>query len=392
MKVKKLVAREINDTRGDKTIEIFLSTGNGEFVASAPNGKSKGSNEKIVWKKSLKEDIKSVNEYFIEEINLNKFDDLNLIEENFSDRVGGNTIIALEYAFLKALAKEKDLEVWELINPRANKFPLQVGNILGGGKHTKGKCPDFQEFHIIPSTKSFSKSVEISKRAHGNCKEILKNIDKKFSEKMNDENAWQSSLSNEQAMDLMEDIRDNMKDEFKEKIHLGIDVAASSFYETFGRNYSYKNERERLTKKENVEYMKKISEKFYYLEDPFEEEDFDSHARLNNFSRGLVCGDDLIVTNYDRLLFALKRKAVNCIIVKPNQIGSLIEVKKIVGLCRKNNIKMVFSHRSGETKENILADLAFGFGADFIKTGVIGKGREEKLNRLIEIEESLAAK
>jgi enolase len=128
----------------------------------------------------------------------------------------------------------------------------------------------------------------------------------------------------------------------------------------------------------------------YYIEDPFNESDFENFAKLlKRFSDRLVVGDDLTTTNPKRFEKAIKMKSINAIIIKPNQIGSLIKMKEVCEMAKKNNIKTVFSHRSGETEETILADLAFGFGADFFKCGITGKEREAKIKRLVEIEKSL---
>jgi len=128
----------------------------------------------------------------------------------------------------------------------------------------------------------------------------------------------------------------------------------------------------------------------FYVEDPFDEDDFGNFAKLHEkFPDSLIVGDDLTTTNYKRLKEAIKEKSINALIVKPNQIGFLSEVKRVVELAKENGIKMVFSHRSGETEENILADLAFGFGADFMKSGITGKVREAKIKRMIEIQKSL---
>ena len=183
----------------------------------------------------------------------------------------------------------------------------------------------------------------------------------------------------------MDNVKENMIEEFGCKVHIGIDVAASSFYKN--GNYIYKNGRKNV--KEQIEYMKKLSDKFYYLEDPLEENDFKGFSEILKKSKGLIVGDDLTVTNLERLEIAIKNKSINAIIIKPNQVGSLIEVKKIISFCKKNNIKMIFSHRSGETSESIISDLAFGFQTDFVKFGALGKGRDEKLQRLAEIEKSL---
>ena len=252
MKVKRLIARSIKDTRKENTIEVVLITEKGRFVASSPNGKSKGKFEAKSWKRSLKGDIKVVNNTHIKDISINSFDDLKLLERVFIKRVGANTMIALEYAFLKALAKQDNKQVWQLINPRARKMPKPIGNIVGGGSHSAGKKPDFQEFQLIPMT-NISRAVKINKRAHENCARILKSIDSKFKKKKNDENAWQTRLNNNQIIEVLQNLRDNMKDEFNVKIHLGMDVAASEFYRN--KKYSYKNQKSSKTRKQHIEYM-----------------------------------------------------------------------------------------------------------------------------------------
>ena len=378
MKVIKFNARVIRDTREEPTIEISLKTNFGEFVSSAPNGKSRGKSEAKPWKKSLKEDVEFVNNYFLEEIMFKKFEDLKTLENIFSSNVGANTMIVIEYVFLKALAKEQadaQKTADEAIKTE-EEFAKTNEEIIVTSSAT------FVLF--IPET-NFKKAVEINKRAWENCKEILKNVDSNFKEKTNDENAWQTSLENEQVLEIMKNVRDNMKDEFGVKIHLGIDVAGSSFYNR--GKYTYQNPKNNLIKKDQIKLMNKIAKNIFYLEDPLEENDFIGFSKLQ--SNGLIVGDDLTTTNLERLKIAFLKKSINSIIIKPNQIGSLIEVEKIVDYCKKNKIKMIFSHRSGETSDSILADICFGFQGDFIKTGIKGKGRDEKLNRLIEIERRL---
>lgn len=388
MKIGGLKAKSISDTRGDKTIEVELKTEFGVFIASAPNGKSRGKYEAKPWKKNLSEDIKVVNASKISEVKIDNFDDLALIEKIFGGKIGANTMIALEYVFLKALAKEKNTEVWKLINPRAKNFPMPVGNAIGGGAHSSGKKPDFQEFHLIPEA-TFERNVNINKRGWENCSELLKSLDKNFTGKTNDENAWVTDFDNNQVMEIIQDVKENMIEEFYAKVHCGIDMASSGIYKN--GKYNYLNPKKSLDKQEQIKFMAEIADKFYYLEDPLEENDFSGFAELmkKTKGRGLVVGDDLTVTNLKIIDKAWKMKAINGVIIKPNQNGSLMEVKKIVEYCKSKGIKTIFSHRSGETRENILADLAFGFQADFIKTGITGKGRDEKLNRMIEIERSL---
>ncbi|MBA7713811.1 Enolase [subsurface metagenome] len=172
---------------------------------------------------------------------------------------------------------------------------------------------------------------------------------------------------------------------------MGLDIAASSFYKR--KKYNYNNPLLKRTDEEQLAYLTNLIKTFdlFYIEDPFNEEDFESFARLlKKFHGKLIVGDDLTATDYKRLKKAIKMKSINSIIIKPNQTGSLLEVKRVCELAKENNIRIIFSHRSGETKENILADLTFGFGADFFKCGIDGKEREIKLKRLIEIERSLS--
>ncbi|MGY4884908.1 MAG: enolase C-terminal domain-like protein, partial [Nanobdellota archaeon] len=377
-------AKEILDSRKEKTIEITIKTKAGSFSSSSPSGKSTGKYEKKTYKKSLEEDIKTINdfkEYFAQEI-IDEFDDLKRIEDILEGNVGANTLFAFESAVLKALAKEKKKQVWELINPKARKMPRLVGNCIGGGKHsqTNGKKPDFQEFLLISNKKTVKENYENNKAGKEKAQYLLKDKDEKFQGKKNDENAWMTSLNDKEVLDVLSNL----------KIPLGLDVASSGFCKR--KKYLYENPMLKRDTDEQFGYVANLIKNYQliYIEDPFEEEDFETHAKLlKKFPDSMIVGDDLIVTNHERLKKAIEMKAVNAIIVKPNQCGSLLEVKRVVKMAKENNIKLVFSHRSGETNETILADLAFGFGADFFKCGIEGDARELKIKRLIEIEKSI---
>jgi len=209
----------------------------------------------------------------------------------------------------------------------------------------------------------------------------LKEVDKKFCGEKNDENAWITSLIDKEVLDVLK----------QTKLPLGLDIAASSFYKR--KKYVYQNPLFKRESKEQLMYISNLVKNFnlFYVEDPFGEEEFDAFAKLlKKFPNALIVGDDLTTTNPKRLQKAIEKESINAIIVKPNQIGSLLKVKEVVELAKKNKIKLIFSHRSGETSETILADLAFGFGSDFFKCGIEGDVREDKIKRLIEIEKSLA--
>jgi enolase 1/2/3 len=378
-------ARAILDSRKEKTIEISIKTNVGKFSASSPQGKSTGKNAIKTYKKNVEGDVKTIEtfkDYFSEEI-LEEFDDLKRVEDILDGHVGANAVFAFESAALKAIAHEQKKEIWELINAKAKKFPRLVGNTVGGGKHSEaieGKRPDFQEFELIPNKKTVKENYEKNKKAKKEVGEILRETDKNFSGKKNDENAWRVSLNEKEVLDVLK----------KTCLSLGLDVAASSFYSR--KKYKYENPMLKRDAEEQLGYVSNLIKNYnlLYIEDPFDENDFETHAKLlKKFPKSLIVGDDLIVTDSKRLKKAIDIKAVNAIIVKPNQCGSLLEVKRVCELAKENNIKLTFSHRSGETDETILADLAFGFGADFFKCGTEGDVRVKKIERLIEIEKEL---
>jgi len=392
MIIKGVSAKSILDSRKGPTIEVSIRTNVGNFSASAPNGKSTGKREAKPYKKSLEEDIQALKDsgdYFSEDV-LDEFDDLKLAEDVLEGHVGANSLFAFESACLKAMAKEKKKEVWQIINPKAKKFPRLVGNCIGGGKHSSSdKKPDFQEFLLIPNSKSPLVSQNTNRAAKANAQVILKNIIK-FKGEKNDEGAWMVGLEDKKVLEVLKDLKDNAYDEKKIYLDQGLDVAASSFRKR--QNYMYMNPMIKRDVGDQVGYLSNLIKNFnlLYIEDPFHEEDFEGFAQLlKKFPDRLIVGDDLTVTSIKGLREAIKHKSINAIIIKPNQCGSLLEVKEVCALAKSEGIKTVFSHRSGETKEVILADLAFGFGADFFKCGIEGDIREDKINRLIEIEKGL---
>ncbi|VVB82544.1 Enolase [uncultured archaeon] len=383
MIIKGVSAKAISDSRGEKTILVSIHTNVGEFSASSPSGKSTGKYEAKPYHKNIENDIKVIkqfSDYFSDEL-IEKFDDLRRIEDVVDRQIGANTLFAFESAILKALAKEKKKEIWQLININSKKFPRLVGNCIGGGMHSSSeRKPDFQEFLLIPNEKSVEKSFEANKKTKAELKEILAKQDNKFKGEKNDEDAWKTSLNEKEILDILKRI----------KTDIGIDVASSTFYKR--KNYNYNHPKFKRSSEEQFEYLSNLMKNFgiFYLEDPFEENDFESFAKLlKRFPDRLIVGDDLTTTNPERLKKAIKMKSISAIIVKPNQIGSLSKVKEVVEIAKKNNIKIVFSHRSGETEETILADLAFGFQADFFKCGITGSEREIKIKRLIAIEKNL---
>lgn len=389
MKIKKVSAKEVKNSRKEKTIQITVKTPKGKFITSAPSGKSVGKFEVKSYARSLKRDIDYINNLNINKINklkLEKFEGLTKVEKMVQGKIGANSLFALEASILKGLAREDEKELWEFLGVRKNKINIRpVGNAIGGGLHSKGiknKKPDFQEFLFVAKGKDFKESVKINNIAYKITKKLLK------AKKRNDEGAWETGLNNEEVLRVIRKVRDAM--EVKDlRVDIGLDVAASGFYKN--RRYYYKNPFCKRSKREQIKYLKELINNFkiFYIEDGLDENDFDGFKELNKKIRGcLIVGDDLTVTNLNRVKRAVKFRAVSGIIVKPNQIGSLLEVKEVVDFCKSRGIKTIMSHRSGETVDDTIADLAVGFGVDFIKTGIYGRERRSKLKRLVRIEKA----
>lgn len=392
MEIKKIGARGVRDSRGKETIQVVVETSKGKFVTSAPSGKSTGKFEVKSYAQNLKGDIDFIKRLDVDVVNsfkLKNFNDLIEVEKLVGEGIGGNSLFVLEACLLKAMAKEERKELYEFLGFRGKSLDIRpVGNSIGGGLHSKGiggKKPDFQEFLFIGDGKTFNESVKINELAY----KLVWGWLGSWTGKRNDEGAWETKESDEGVIRVMKKIQEILKNKYKKKVDIGLDVAGSSFFENGKYCYGGKC----LDRKEQIDYLNKIieNEGIFYLEDGLEENDFSGFSELNKVSgkECLIVGDDLTTTNPERLKKAIKMKSINAIIVKPNQIGSLLKVKEVVDICKKKGIKTIISHRSGETLDDTIADLGVGFGCDFIKTGVYGKVRKAKLNRLIWIERKL---
>ncbi len=400
MFIKSLSAQKIKDSRSEPTIEISVNNA----IASSPSGKSKGKYETPSYHKNLDWCIHSINSLKIP-FEINSFNDLSKLESFIKNKFklkdakqfGANALFALESAILKALAKEQNKQLWQIINPNAKKLPVPVGNAVGGGLHSSKQKnhPEFQEFLLIPKGKTIKENISIMNQIYKKLKTIIKANSK------NDEGAWQTSLSNEEILKILSKPQDlltftnlggvqepkkftRMFLTFKD-IRIGLDIAASSFYKS--THYQYKNKS--LNAKAQIYYINQLINQYgiFYVEDPLQENDFNGFSKISK--KALVTGDDLTATHLSRLKKAIKSNSINAMIIKPNQNGSLLELKEIFDICKKHKIKTILSHRSGETLDTALADYAFAFQADFIKTGISTKWREAKLNRLVQISKSL---
>jgi len=394
MFIKEVKSKIIKNSRGERTIEIILKTYEGKFIASAPSGKSRGKNEVEPYNpKGIEQSLRLLNflskKLRYKNFIIKKLDDLKKLVEfvkRFELRfgqIGGNGNYALETVFLKAAAKEKKKELWRLISETGKiKVPVPIGNFIGGGMHSvklNKKKPDFQEFLLIPKEKTFSRAVTLNLRAYEYAQKLLR------ARKRNDEGAWITDKTNEEVLGILKEVSK------KYKIRIGVDFASSTFYEK--GYYKYKNKELIRDKIEQSDYIERLVKKYslFYIEDPMQEEDFSGFKEIMNVvgKNRLIVGDDLTTTNLRLVRRAVESNAVNSIVIKPNQIGSILEVKKVVEFCKQHKIKMIFSHRSGETMDDAIADYCVGFGGDFIKTGIYGKERLIKLKRVVDIEKKV---
>jgi len=382
MKIEELQIEEILDSREERTIQFTIVNEYGSFIGSSPSGKSKGKFEAPAYRGGIEEDIEKIKirEDEIKELEFNKFGDLIKIELLLKRDVGANTLIALESAILKAMAAEQRKQVWQLINPDARIMPVPIVNVIGGGQHSHEKQkPDFQEFLIIPGETSVYDNKNIVDNIYKNIAGKLRWKEWKLFPGKNDEGAYNTKMTNIEIIEFLSQY----------EINKGLDVAASTFYKN--EAYLYSTPIRILSRDEQIKSMINTikNNNLVYVEDPLNEEDFHGFAEiLKGAGKCLVVGDDLTATHPERLKKAISMNAISGIIVKPNQSGSLLEVKKIIEIAKENRIKIIMSHRSGETQDSILADLAFGFSCDYIKIS-LGAGDQSKWERLIGIERSL---
>lgn len=402
MNINWIKANKVLDSRGKETIEVKININGKIFSAIAPSGTSKSKKEVRDFSfKGINYSLELIDKIGKEIINqgikIEEFNDLEKIEEIIkkydSTRdfhiIGGNAVYALEAALIKAFSNINGFDVWRFLTKRKPKINLRpIGNCVGGGKHVEiANKPEFQEFLIIPKTKKFFEAYFVMNQAYKKAKEILERMNKLIGVTI--ENALLAKMNNEEILDLLIEVKENVKENFDVNIDLGIDIAANSFF--INNVYEYKTKMKRLSSSRQLEYVNDLIRKYnlFYVEDPFEENDFDSFSKLLKLSKCLIVGDDLTATNPEIIKKAIEKKAINGVIIKPNQVGSLLKTKLAVDIANKYGVNCIISHRSGETMDDFIADLAIGWQLPFIKAGIIGKEREIKLRRIISIEKIL---
>jgi len=399
MEVTDVRAKRIRNSRREWTIEVLVRAGKHIGVGKAPSGASKGEHEVIAFPKGVDYSVKLVNskvKKLLLGVKFEKFEDLKKIERKLKavKNLGGNPIIALEFALLNCLAKEKGKPLWKVLNPRARKIPMPLANVVGGGAHTKKKgALDVQEILLLPQVKKFEKAVKVNREIYQEIAKKLKKVDKKFKREKTDEHAWITYLSEPHAFEAVREVVDAYCKKKKVEVKIGVDFAASWLWKE--KRYIWSRLDSGIYAfgpQGEMDLIQSLAERFdfYYLEDPLLEDDFKGFRELRDrMPNRLICGDDLTVTNPERIKKAIRMGSINAVIIKPNQVGSLIRTKEAIDIAKKNKIIIVMSHRSGETDDATIAHLAFAWGADIVKFGVAGEERLAKLNELIKIERSL---
>lgn len=388
--------RTVLDSRGTPTVEADVRTESGGFGrASAPSGASTGEYEAV--ELPPEKAIAKARELAVPRLEGGIYAgdqrsvDRVLREADGTDdfsEIGANSAVAISMAAAKAGADMLGAPLYQHLGGafRGSSFPTPLGNVIGGGEHATDGT-DIQEFLSAPvGAPSVSDAVFANARVHGAVHDIL--TEQGIPANKGDEGAWAPSITDSEAADVMQEATEKVGDEMGFEISFGLDVAASELFEADTREYVY-GDASRSTD-EQIEYIASLVAEFdlAYVEDPLSETDFAAFADLTERcgDRTLVCGDDLFVTNTDRLADGIEQDAANSILVKPNQIGTLTDAFDAIELATQNGYTPVISHRSGETEDTTIAHLAVATAAPYIKTGTVGGERTAKLNELIRIQ------
>ncbi|MDP6440173.1 MAG: phosphopyruvate hydratase [Pelagibacteraceae bacterium] len=388
-KIKKIKGRQVFDSRGNPTVEAEVFLKDGHFASTiVPSGASTGTyeafelrdrNNKNYLGKSVLKAVENINGPIKKALNNIDINDQKKIDKTLLDldgteqkkKLGANAILAVSIASCKLAAIENNTPLYKYLgNSKSYQLPIPLLNIINGGVHAKNNL-DIQEFMIRPEKiKSFSEAIRRSFLVIQNLKGMINNTN------VGDEGGFAPNLTNnEEAIELI--IKAIEKSGFKpgEEVSICLDVAANELNEKKTIDYYYE-----LTKKYPIKS----------IEDPFTEDDWKSWKKITKETNIQIVGDDLFATNISRLQKGIKEKAANAILIKPNQIGTVTETLEVIKFAQKNKFKTIVSHRSGDSEDTFIADLAVGTRSNQIKTGSLSRSeRVAKYNRLLRIEEEL---
>lgn len=402
MKITNLYAREILDSRGNPTVECELTTENFTVRASVPSGASTGSNEALELRdgdsryhgKGVTKAVNNVNTIIKnaligKELNQKVLDNLLLELDGTKNKtnLGANAILSVSLCIMKAIAKSQNKDIYELFDgPYTMPYPMM--NIINGGVHATSSL-EIQEFMIVPNQSTFKERLRCGAEVFQTLKSILKQNG--FSTSVGDEGGFAPTFKTiEEALDyIMLAIKESGYIPGKD-VNLALDAAASEFY----KDVKYTINKKELTKEELINYYIKLTETYpiISIEDAFSEDDIDSIKKLTELigNKIMLVGDDYFVTNIEYLQKGITEKYNNAILLKANQIGTTTEMLETIKLAKNSGFKTIISHRSGETEDTFISQMAVGLNLGYIKTGSLCRGeRIAKYNELLRIEEKV---
>ncbi len=409
MRIVDIYARQILDSRGNPTLEVEVELEDGSVgVAAVPSGASTGQFEAVELRdgreeymgKSVEKAVENVNEIIAEELyNHYAYDQLSIDNDMIAldgtenkSKLGANAILGVSLAVAKAAANSVGLPLYKYIGgTNAKQLPVPMMNILNGGSHADNNV-DIQEFMVMPvGAKTFKDALRMGAEIYHTLKSVLKS--KGLATGVGDEGGFAPNLSsNEEALKVIVEAVEKAGYKPGEEVLLALDVAASEIYKD--GKYHLASENKAYSSEEMVKYYEDLLAKYpiISIEDGFDEEDWEGFELMNSKlgDRVQLVGDDLYVTNTKRLKKGIERKTSNSILVKLNQIGTLTETLDAVEMAKRAGFTAVISHRSGETSDSTIADLAVALNTGQIKTGAPARmDRVEKYNQLLRIEDEL---
>ncbi|MGI9547007.1 MAG: phosphopyruvate hydratase [Flavobacteriaceae bacterium] len=406
-------ARQILDSRGNPTVEVDVITENGVLGrAAVPSGASTGEHEAVELRdggstfmgKAVGKAVENVNTLIAEEITGMIVYEQNLIDQTMialdgtpnKSKLGANAILGVSLAVAKAAAIELGLPLFRYIGGvSANTLPVPMMNIINGGSHSDAPIA-FQEFMVMPvKAQSFSHAMQMGTEIFHNLKKVLH--DRGLSTAVGDEGGFAPELDGtEDAIETIGKAVENAGYKFGDEVKIALDCAAAEFYKDGKYDYTlFEGDKGAIrSSKEQAEYLAELSDKYpiISIEDGMDENDWDGWKVLTEMigDRVQLVGDDLYVTNVERLSRGIENGIANSILIKVNQIGTLTETIAAVNMAKNAGFTSVVSHRSGETEDNTIADLAVALNTGQIKTGSASRSdRMAKYNQLLRIEEEL---
>lgn len=414
MQIARIKSRQILDSRGNPTIETDVITTRGVLGrASVPSGASTGKYEAVELRdddkgiymgKGVLRAIANVNKILNEELKGAYITDQSGIDAAMiqldgtpnKKNIGANAILSVSLAVAKAAALSAGQSLYRYIGGiSANTLPIPMMNILNGGSHADNLL-DIQEFMVMPvGANNFRDALRMGTEVFHHLKAVLKKGG--YSTNVGDEGGFAPNLKNhDQAIEFILKAIENAGYKSGEDIVIALDAAASEFYNEKKKKYHFKSTKKYLSSEQLVDYWDKLTDKYPIasIEDGFHEDDWDAWRKLNEKigDKIQIVGDDLFVTNPERLIKGINEFSANAILIKLNQIGTLTETINAVDLAKKSGYNTIISHRSGETEDTVIADLAVALNAGLIKTGSASRtDRVAKYNQLLRIEEELGA-